>query len=329
MRNQHTIDLVFSVLQRLVGAVRFGGTAFLPVTALALGIVVAGSGPAGITAAVVGASSTSGGSAFSLQRFDHSSGQPSNASIMEFDYYGREHLRSLYWPSIPLTFVLGPVPQLNGDLARVAAYVSQRYRVDGDRARAYVDIAFQVAKEARVDALLLLAIMAVESGFDALAQSNKGAQGLMQILTRVHGDKFAPYGGVHAAFHPIVNVRVGAAILRDYLGRDGSVETALRHYVGAALLPHDGGYAAKVLTERERLLAAISGKTVVPELMLKASLNSSTESMPTDPIAGLIREAQRTPKTFTQDEAKPIEAPGATEPAVDSPAIEARNSSAL
>ncbi len=32
----------------------------------------------------------------------------------------------------------------------------------------------------------------------------------MQVLTRVHADKFAPFGGVAAAFDPLANIKVGA-----------------------------------------------------------------------------------------------------------------------
>src|SRR5690606_21286616 len=108
---------------------------------------------------------------------------------------------------------------------------------------------------------LVLAVIAVESSFNPKAQSHKGAQGLMQVLTRVHREKFAPFGGTGNAFDPLVNMRVGTQILKQYLVRaGGSVEGALKSYVGAALLPHDGGYGKKVLTERERIAAAATGR---------------------------------------------------------------------
>ena len=102
--------------------------------------------------------------------------------------------------------------------------------------------------------------MSVESSLNPQAMSNRGAQGLMQVLTRVHADKFAPFGGVSAAFDPLVNIRVGARILREYIERDGSIEGALKSYVGAAFHADDRGYGGKVLTERERLAAVAAGR---------------------------------------------------------------------
>jgi hypothetical protein len=40
------------------------------------------------------------------------------------------------------------------------------------------------------------------------------------------------------------------------------VQGGLRHYVGAALLDHDGGYAARVLIEQSHLQAVIAGQRV-------------------------------------------------------------------
>jgi hypothetical protein len=59
----------------------------------------------------------------------------------------------------------------------------------------YVSHAIEVANEVNLDPVLLLAIMATESSFNPNAQSRAGAQGLMQVLTRVHTEKFEPYGG--------------------------------------------------------------------------------------------------------------------------------------
>jgi len=141
----------------------------------------------------------------------------------------------------------------------IARFLAGKYQLAIDRVLEFVELAYRAGKEVKVDPLLILAVASIESNFDPTAQSERGAQGLMQVLTRVHADKFAPFGGVAAAFDPLANMRVGAQILKEYMARDGTVETALKSYVGAALLPHDNGYGAKVLSERERIAAVAAG----------------------------------------------------------------------
>ncbi|MEK9775487.1 MAG: transglycosylase SLT domain-containing protein, partial [Quisquiliibacterium sp.] len=138
----------------------------------------------------------------------------------------------------------------------VARFIARRYNVGFEQTQFYVENAYRTAREIRVDPWLILAVISVESSFNPRAQSSKGAQGLMQVLTRVHVEKFEPIGGVHAAFDPVVNIKVGSQILKEYIGRTGSIEGGLKQYVGAAQLPHDGGYGAKVLTARNRIAAA-------------------------------------------------------------------------
>ena len=57
--------------------------------------------------------------------------------------------------------------------------------------------------------------MAVESSFNPFAQSPVGAQGLMQVMTHVHGDKYESFGGKLAAFDPVTNLRVGVKVLKE------------------------------------------------------------------------------------------------------------------
>ncbi len=149
---------------------------------------------------------------------------------------------------------------LGAEQRDVARFIAERYRLALDQTQQFVEHAYHTAREARLDPLLILAVMSVESSFNPQAQSAQGAQGLMQVLTRVHLDKFAPFGGAAAAFDPMANIRVGAQILKDYMQRDGTVEGALKGYVGAALLPDDGGYGRKVLDERE-LIARAAGRS--------------------------------------------------------------------
>jgi soluble lytic murein transglycosylase-like protein len=84
----------------------------------------------------------------------------------------------------------------------------------------------------------------------------------MQVMTKVHNDKYEAFGGNHAAFDPVTNLRVGVQVLKECIARAGSLEDGLRHYVGAANLAEDGGYAAKVLNEQNSLRLVASGKAV-------------------------------------------------------------------
>jgi len=152
--------------------------------------------------------------------------------------------------------------KLSPEQRNISRFVARRYRVNLDDVQRFVAHAFRAAGEFRIDPYLVLAVMSIESSFDPNARSSAGAQGLMQVLTRVHLDKFAPFGGARAALDPVANISVGSRILKEYLVREGSVEGALKSYVGAALLPHDFGYGNKVLGERERLAAAARGNPV-------------------------------------------------------------------
>jgi len=146
--------------------------------------------------------------------------------------------------------------------AAVAYWLSKKYRVAAEPLSVLVAEAYDIGKRTKLDPTLILAIMAVESSFNPFAQSHVGAQGLMQVMTRVHGDKYESAGGTLTAFDPVTNMRVGVKVLQECIARAGSVEGGLRYYVGAANLPDDGGYASKVLAEHERLRQVAGGRTI-------------------------------------------------------------------
>jgi hypothetical protein len=144
----------------------------------------------------------------------------------------------------------------------VTEWLSRRYRVAGDAANMLVATAYSTAHEIKLDPLLILAVMAIESGLNPFAESPMGAQGLMQVMSKVHSDKFEEVGGSKAALNPVANIRVGSQILKDYVTRTGSVEGGLKTYVGAAAFVDDSGYGNKVLAEYRRLKQVASGKNV-------------------------------------------------------------------
>ena len=144
--------------------------------------------------------------------------------------------------------------------AAVAYWLSKKYSVAPEPLSVLVARAFEIGEKSKLDPTLILAIMAIESGFNPFAQSPVGAQGLMQVMTGVHHDKYAHFGGKFAAFDPVTNLRVGVKVLQECITRAGSVEGGLKFYVGAANLEDDGGYTGKVLAEHGRLLAVAAGK---------------------------------------------------------------------
>lgn len=164
--------------------------------------------------------------------------------------------------------------------AAVAYWLSKKYRVAPEPISALVAEAYAIGTKAKLDPTLILAIMAIESGFNPFAQSSVGAQGLMQVMTKIHSDKYEDFGGKLAAFDPLTNLRVGVKVLQESISRAGSIEGGLKHYVGAANLVGDGGYAAKVIAEYSRLHQVATGRPAP----LQASSSTKTTSPADKPI---------------------------------------------
>jgi hypothetical protein len=137
----------------------------------------------------------------------------------------------------------------------VADFFEQKYKLDRAKIEEYVSNTILIAKEVNIDPVLLLAVISVESNFNPNTKSHAGAEGLMQVMTSVHKDKYALYGGTTEAVKPEVNIRIGAYILKYLIATAGSLRNGLKYYVGAANAEHDGGYADKVMAERNRIIS--------------------------------------------------------------------------
>lgn len=139
----------------------------------------------------------------------------------------------------------------------LADHLARRFRVSADALDELVREAYAVGKATRLDPLLILAVMAVESSFNPIAESGFGAKGLMQVVPRFHLDKLAAHGGEDAVLDPRTNIRVGAQILREYVRQAGGLEEGLQLYAGAADDPSQS-YAQKVTAEKRRLASVIA-----------------------------------------------------------------------
>jgi len=136
----------------------------------------------------------------------------------------------------------------------VTSHLTKKFGLSPEDTAHYVAQAIAVGKEVNLDPTLILAVMAIESSFNPRAESRAGAQGLMQVRTHVHQEKFEPYGGPLAAFIPEANIRVGALILKACIAKAGSLEAGLKNYLGAPNAASGiNTYTGKVFSEREEL----------------------------------------------------------------------------
>jgi soluble lytic murein transglycosylase-like protein len=130
-------------------------------------------------------------------------------------------------------------------------YVKRRYRVSPEAVLPVFEVAETIGRERRIDPLLILAIIGVESGFNPFAESAMGARGLMQVIPRFHLDKLPKGKSVRHLFDPAVNIRVGVHVLEEAIRRRGGLTAGLQSYAGSS--DSGGRYAKRVLSEKARL----------------------------------------------------------------------------
>jgi soluble lytic murein transglycosylase-like protein len=99
----------------------------------------------------------------------------------------------------------------------------------GERGR-LAAVIVREAEEARLDPLLVLAVIEVESSFDADALSGAGARGLMQLREPTLRGELRRHGLEGDPADPIDNVRAGVRYLRRLMDSFPGEEVALMAY---------------------------------------------------------------------------------------------------
>ncbi|GAC1438342.1 MAG: hypothetical protein NVSMB68_10080 [Thermoanaerobaculia bacterium] len=94
-----------------------------------------------------------------------------------------------------------------------------------DRATRYDPLIEKYAKQFRVDATLVRAVIQVESDFNPMCVSRKNARGLMQLMPET-----VKHYGVTSVHDPEQNIRAGILHLREFLEMFGDLPRALAAY---------------------------------------------------------------------------------------------------
>ena len=154
--------------------------------------------------------------------------------------------------------------------------------------RPFADIVDAAARRHGVDAELVHAVIAVESGYRAGAQSPAGAQGLMQLMPGTQRDL-----GVSDAFDPRQNVDAGVAYLRNLTDEFGTVLAlaaynagpgAVRRYNGIPPYEETHAYVRAVLGRDRPAADAQAAEDAPPGYRAHAASEADlAESAPGEP----------------------------------------------
>ena len=156
--------------------------------------------------------------------------------------------------SVPPRFTVVAQSDTSADdrvVRTLADIVAKRYRVATDATRGLVAITYQEARRNRLDPLLVLAVIAVESRFNPIAESGGGALGLMQIVPKYH---VQPVNATTRAdmLDPQHNIGLGARVLKQYVKAGGTETAGLQLYNGTAD-DATNAYANRVMAEKQGL----------------------------------------------------------------------------
>ena len=141
-------------------------------------------------------------------------------------------------------------------LVEIATILSGQFRVASGESTAIAHAVLDAANRFAMSPVLLLGVIATESGFNRRAVSSAGAQGLMQVLPSAHPQLVS--GGKDLS-DPVVNVTIGSSILRGYLdAAGGNVDSALSRYSGGGK-----GYARRVALQMQQFSCFSQGDKCV------------------------------------------------------------------
>jgi soluble lytic murein transglycosylase-like protein len=156
-----------------------------------------------------------------------------------------------------------------------------------DRSRAYDDLLVEHARLNGVRADLVRAVVQVESAFNPLARSPKGALGLMQLMPPIIREF-----GVKNPFNPGDNVRAGVAYLRRLLDRYQNNETlALAAYNAGPTAVDNYGHNVPPYRETRKYVALINKMAPSPPVTRIYKITEIVDGQP------VVRYTDQKPST--------------------------------
>lgn len=137
--------------------------------------------------------------------------------------------------SQPESVVPHPEARHHAEQLALTRYLAAKYKQSVNAVHRIVLAAYREAPKAGLSPLLILALAEKESSLKAGIVNAYGAVGLLQVVPKSHPKKLATLSNPAELHEPEVNIRVGSAILAEYVQSNrGNVDAALVQYSGGA-----------------------------------------------------------------------------------------------
>lgn len=126
---------------------------------------------------------------------------------------------------------------------KITQIIQHEGRLSKKTASLYSEYVITAARVNGINASLLLAVISVESRFNATSE-NKGALGLMQVVATAHG-----ITNSKKLYNPEYNIQIGSGILKYYITKAGEINGGLAMYNGSYGISNV--YYKKVLLQKQ------------------------------------------------------------------------------
>lgn len=138
----------------------------------------------------------------------------------------------------------------NNILHIIANIIVKESSLSYDVAKQYAEYIYEASSKYKIDPLLIMSVMSVESNFNHLASSG-GALGLLQIVHFWHKEKSSK----KELLDPRTNIMVGAKIMKEYYSKTKDDFSMLLRYNAS---DNKESYAHKVLKKKQYYRAQIA-----------------------------------------------------------------------
>ena len=117
---------------------------------------------------------------------------------------------------------------------KIQTYITNKYKGVSKKTAKTISIEIiKAASKHNVDHNLIVGLMELESGFNPLARSKVGAQGLLQVIFRIWS-KIYNIEDTVLLYDIAYNIDIGTSILKHYINKNkGDITKALQNYNGS------------------------------------------------------------------------------------------------